>query len=254
MIYTQSLQQSRSLRWSSAFVFVTAIYSGAALLSMNWSSRAPTIAAPPMAAMLIDLAPMPSAPPTPPRALPVAPQQAEIPPPPRPQPQPEIEPLPELPVLKQAAALLPPKPEPLEEEISEPIDDEQVAQEESAPATFESPPDDRVAAPMEGSVSLLPSTARLTWQSALLGHLEKHKRYPRQARRRRQEAVVYVHVTITRDGTVVDCHLSQPSTYTILNRETLALIARAQPLPAPPEDVVGKTIEFVVPVAFALKT
>ena len=252
MIPSQSIQQSHTLRWTGSFVFVAAIYTAAALFSLNESSRVETITAPPMAAMLIDLAPMPSAPPTPPRALPVAPQQAEIPPPPRP--QPEIEPLPELPVLKQAAALLPPKPEPLEEEISEPIDDEQVAQEESAPATFESPPDDRVAAPMEGSVSLLPSTARLTWQSALLGHLEKHKRYPRQARRRRQEAVVYVHVTITRDGTVVDCHLSQPSTYTILNRETLALIARAQPLPAPPEDVVGKTIEFVVPVAFALKT
>jgi hypothetical protein len=42
-------------------------------------------------------------------------------------------------------------------------------------------------APMEGAVSM----AAATWQSLLLGHLEHHKRYPREAQRNREEAVVY---------------------------------------------------------------
>ncbi|MBV1960864.1 MAG: energy transducer TonB, partial [Immundisolibacteraceae bacterium] len=81
---------------------------------------------------------------------------------------------------------------------------------------------------------------------------EKHKRYPRQARRRGQEAIVHIHITLGRDGTVLDYRLTQPSVYATLNRETLALIARAQPLPPPPAEVEGDTVEFVVPVVFSL--
>lgn len=247
----KSLLETSSLRWSGSFVFVVGVHVGAVLLALNWNTVGPVAPAEPMAAIMVDLAPMPVAPETPPNAAPPGPAQEELPPPP-PEPEPEIEPLPELPVVQEAEALLPAEPEPLEEE-PEPIEEVLQAQEDQAPPSIDAPPDDIAAAPMDGAVSLTPSQAPATWQSVLLGHLEHHKRYPREARRRRQEAVVYVRVRINRDGTVVDYRLEKPSTHEALNQETLALIARAQPLPPPPMEVTGETVEFVVPVEFFLR-
>lgn len=254
------------LRWGSSFIFVVGVYAAAVFTALNWPMNNPIHSTQPMAAMMIDLAPMPVAPQVPPSAV-AGPVQNEAPPPPEPVPEvePEIEPLPELPVIEKAEAVLPrelppefePKleSEPIEKE-PEPIEElteEQIAQEDKAPPTFESLPDEVVAAPMEGAVSLESSQAISTWQSVLLGHLERHKRYPRKARRNRHEAIVYVRITINRDGTVVDYRLETPSAYKILNQETLALIARAQPLPSPPPEVLGETVKFVVPVEFFLK-
>ena len=135
----------------------------------------------------------------------------------------------------------------------EPEQEKMPEQQEQAPMVTEAPPDELVAAPNQGAVSLTPSHATVRWQSMLLGHLESHRRYPRESRRKRQEAMVYVRVRINRDGTVVDYRLEQPCPHEPLNQESLALIARAQPLPPPPEEVVGETIEFVVPVEFSLR-
>jgi periplasmic protein TonB len=168
----QQLVDQPSLRWGSSFAFVVSVYASAVLVALNWPAGSNVNQAQPMAAMMIDLAPMPVAPETPPNAVAPGPVQEETPPPPpEPEPEPEIEPLPELPEIKEAEAVLPKElpPEPIEEE-PEPIE-EQVAQEDKAPPAFEAPPDDVAAAPMEGAVSLAPSQAKATWQSVLLGHL-----------------------------------------------------------------------------------
>jgi len=256
--FKQQMIQNSSLRWGASFAFVVGVFSSAIWVTLNWQPNSRTNVAQPMAAMMIDLAPMPVTPETPLSAAPPGPAQEETPlPPPEPVPEPEpiIEPLPELPIIEEAEALLPkePPPEPELIEESEPLDEDQLAQEDKAPPAFEAPPDAVAAAPIDGAVSLAPSQAPATWQSVLLGHLEHHKRYPREARRKRQEAVVYVRITINRDGSVVDYRLTKPSPYSTLNQETLALIARAQPLPPPPPEVSGDTVEFVVPVEFFLR-
>lgn len=255
--FKQQLIQNSSLRWSASFTYVVALYTCVILTVVYWNVGN-TAAPQPMAAMMIDLAPMPVAPETPPSNAPPGSAQEETPPPPEPAPElePIIEPLPELPIISEAETRLSKEPPPELEVIKEepePLYEEQVAQEDKAPLAFEASPDEVAAAPMDGAVSLAPSQAQATWQSALLGHLEHHKRYPREARRNRQEAVVYVGITINRNGTVVDYRLTQPSAYNALNQETLALIARARPLPPPPPEVSGDTVEFVVPVEFFLR-
>jgi len=145
---------------------------------------------------------------------------------------------------------LPKEPEPIEELLPK---EEFSAPEDSAPPSVDVPSATETAAPKQGAVSLQQSDAITSWQSALLGHLERHKRYPRQARRNRQEAVVMVRVMINRDGSVVEYHLQNPSAYSILNKAALAVINRAQPLPPPPPEVTGDTLEFVVPVVFSLR-
>jgi len=245
------LSETPVLRWISSFVFVASTFASIVWFALSWTPTAVVKDTKPMAAIMIDLASMPVAPETPISSVVPGLVQEENPLS-EPVSEPDVEPLLELPVVDESDTLfpkeLPPKPE-LEKE---PVIEEQVAQQDSAPPTFEAPRDDVAAAPMEGALSLAESEAFTTWQSVLLGQLERHKRYPREARRKKQEAIVYVRITINRDGTLVDYRLTQPSAHKSLNQETLNLIARAQPLPPPPPKIGGDTLEFVVPIEFYL--
>lgn len=270
MIYWRQPRQVSFLRWGLSFIFVIGMYVSLIFVALNWAWAANDSITPkePMEAIMIDLAPVPVAPEMPLNDVPPGPEQEETPPPEPepipepepepeivPEPEPEIEPLPDLPVVKKAEVVQRkpvPKPKPIKAPEIEPVEEE-ITQENKAPPVIEAPPDDVPAAPTESAVSSVPSQASITWQSKLLAHIGRHKRYPRKARRERQEAVVYVWIKINRDGTVLESRLERPSIYEALNKETLALITRSEPLPPPPEDMKGDTIEFVVPVEFFLK-
>jgi protein TonB len=92
-----------------------------------------------------------------------------------------------------------------------------------------------------------------TWQQLLLAHIERQKRYPSLARRRRQEGVTYLRFVMDREGQVLSARIERSSGYAILDEETMALIERAAPLPAPPPEVSGKQIELIVPVQFFIR-
>ena len=265
MTLAQSLAFNPYSRWSISFLFVVLLYVVTVLLVINWRISHIAPQASPMGAMTVELAPEPVAPEAPLSTELVARVQHKVSSLPAPEPESAIEPPPKLPLIEKAEAIVAPKAKPLEEKpqpveesdlqeevVQEEVVQENVAQEEAAVPDVSTPLVELAAAPMDSALSALPSEATATWQSVLLGHLEKHKRYPRQARRRGQEAIVHIHITLGRDGTVLDYRLIQPSVYATLNRETLALIARAQPLPPPPAEVEGDTVEFVVPVVFSL--
>lgn len=82
--------------------------------------------------------------------------------------------------------------------------------------------------------------------------LARHKRYPRQAERRRQEGVVHLAFTVTRDGHVTQAHIVEGSGFALLDREVEAMIERAQPLPSFPPSLKQSQMSIVVPVRFAL--
>lgn len=243
----QQILQAPLYRWAGSFVFVVGVQVSAVFLALSWNTTGALSPVAPMAAMMVELAPMPTAPETPPSAVAPGPVQKETPP--EPVPEPEIESLPELPVIKQAEVVLPP--EPIEK--AEPVEELQAKEDDTAPPAIKAPPAEAVAAPVDGTVSLVSSQVQAAWESVLLGHLEHHKRYPRRARRSGHEAIVFVRVKINRDGYLIEHRLVRASDYDTLNRETLALISRAQPLPPPPAEVIGDTIEFVVPVAYSLR-
>jgi protein TonB len=98
-----------------------------------------------------------------------------------------------------------------------------------------------------------PSNAPPTWRGLLLGHLERHKRFPREAQWRRQQGVVYLRFTMDRQGRVLSAKIERSAGFAALDEETLALIYRAQPLPPPPDDVPGDPLELIVPVQFFMR-
>jgi protein TonB len=112
--------------------------------------------------------------------------------------------------------------------------------------------DERAAAPAEGSVSeaqVLPPG----WQRAIMAHLGRHKRYPLEARQRHVEGEVLLRFTMDRTGRIRSASLSRPSGAPILDVEALAMLVRAQPLPALPTQVRGDQVELVVPINYRLK-
>lgn len=245
-----SVNRKARRRWLLSFAFVVVFHVSAGATAMFWRPASPLLAEP-TAAIMVDLAPVPTAPPEPITERPPGPEQEESLLQEESEPEPEPDPLPDPPIVEKADAVIERPPESVEE-LEQP-QEEQIAQEMTAPPAIEAPPDDVAAAPIEGRPSLSQSTTRITWQSALLGRLERFKRYPSEAQRKAQEGVVYVRMTLDRQGNVLTRSIETSSGVQSLDAEALALIDRAQPLPPPPPEIKGDTIELVVPIEFFLK-
>ncbi|HWA47537.1 MAG TPA: TonB family protein [Dongiaceae bacterium] len=97
------------------------------------------------------------------------------------------------------------------------------------------------------------ANAEANWQGILLAHLEKHKKYPKSARKRHEQGTSFLRFRMDRNGTVLSFALARSSGYAALDEEVLAMIARAQPLPALPAEITDPVVEIVVPVQFTLR-
>lgn len=91
------------------------------------------------------------------------------------------------------------------------------------------------------------------YHSAIMAWLEKHKRYPRMAKRRHQQGTAIVYFKIDRSGKVLTHNIRKGSGHRALDREVLAMLKRANPLPPAPSQLAGTTLEFTLPVAFNIK-
>jgi periplasmic protein TonB len=254
----------RRVRWGACFALIVGLHLGAAWIALHRMPKDEPAPAPPLAAVMIDLAPLPVAPPMPPSEIPPGPKQtlSEPPTPPAPELQ---QPLPEAPPspAPEIAVPVPPKPKPKPMEHHLPVERRQPpkripdktppAPATTAPPQVAAPPAPDAAAPAPGASSAQPSNAVPTWQGLLLGRLQQFKRYPYMAQRDRQQGTVNLHFTMDRHGKVLSASVAKSSGFDALDQETLALIHRAEPLPPPPPEVPGDPLELTVPVQFFLK-
>jgi periplasmic protein TonB len=244
-----------ALRWFGCLVVAVGVHASLALGLINWSIPVEPTAAP-EAVMMIDLAPLPPAPepePPPPEPQPVRIQPPPPPPPPEPEPEPVVEQLPEPPPkVEPVVVLQKPKPKPPK------------VKPKPQPQPIERPPEPRepepappvVAAPKVAPPAPAPPAASgppPSFQSLLLAHLQRHKRYPRAAQLRRQQGVAQLRFTMDREGKVIWYRIERGSGSELLDEEVTSMIERAQPLPKIPDDVPDKQLEFLVPVQFMLK-
>lgn len=207
------------------------------------------------------------------------------PPPPEPEPEPEVaelqpevppliepellpEPLPEIDPIEQMVMaelenvevpipmLRPPVPKPEIEKKKEPAP-KKVAKKQATPpasqaartAKAEVAQSTRNAAAATASGAGR-SVSPARWQSRLMSHLERRKRYPSAARSNREEGTVYVRFRIDDSGNVLSVSLSRSSGYPTLDNAVLDMVRAASPVPAPP---VGVNKTITAPVRFNLR-
>ena len=235
-------------RYSGSLLLVLAVHAVAILIALRWPSSQP-IELPP-AAMMIELAPVPEpAPPPPPKVVqppqPPAPEEQLPTPPIAEAPKPEIViPKPVKPKPKPQ----PPKPikkvEPPKEE--KPVDEKPV---DTQPSVAKP---EKQAAPQPAPPTP-PSTALPSWQGDLLRHLAKFKRYPEDARRRGMQGTSRLRFVVDADGRVLSYEIAGGSGSASLDRATLEMIRRAQPLPKPPAELLNNgSLEVVAPFVYSL--
>jgi protein TonB len=275
-------QEGGVARWGGALATILVLHAGAGLSGfIVWDHTDPPT--PPPAAIMLELLPVPAAPPAPQVTAP--PDPTTPPPPPRPDLTQLLPPIPELPLTPPdipTPEVVLPKPEPEKKKVEEPKPEkpkekpkkekvekpkpkpkpepdpepevvqkppQQTAQQQAAKAAAPVQPSAAPAAPSAAEVARV-SAAKVTWRGILEAHLQKFQKYPRSAQRRNVEGTVWLRFRMDRAGKVLSYAIERTSDQEVLDEAALAMIERAQPLPALPDDVPGDSIELIIPAVF----
>ena len=99
-----------------------------------------------------------------------------------------------------------------------------------------------------------PSAAQVaSWHRRIALQVERHKGYPASARARRETGTAELAFTLDRTGKVVATRIARTSGFAALDQETIDTVRRAQPFPAPPQNLPGETFDFTVPIRFNIR-
>ena len=127
------------------------------------------------------------------------------------------------------------------------VSNEFAASEQTAPPKSEVPQQsEKPVAPVFGSDAAA-REVKLTWQKALMAHLNRAKRYPVGARRSTEVSVFF---TLDRRGHVVSYSVKHSSGQAVFDEAALAMMKRADPVPAPPPVIADEGLSFEIPVQF----
>ncbi len=168
--------------------------------------------------------------------------------PPRPKPKPELKPEPKPEAKPKPEPEFLPEPEPLPEPIPvETLHDEPPPEPVPQPQVVQAPPVVPIALPPLDAVA----TAR--YEQLLVAWLEKHKKYPRRAKRMRIQGEAVLRILINRSGETQQVTLEQRTGNRLLDKAALNMAQRANPFPPMPDNDPRQELEFMVPVAFLLR-
>jgi protein TonB len=250
-------------RWGFAAAFVCAAHAGlmAGYLLLPEPEAEGSVVAP---VVILELAPLPVAPASQ-QDLAPGPDMVEAQAAPRPPPQLEpevVEPTPKMEAPVPSEVTLPePKPNAVEHKPEEVPDTQRVEtppvpQDTPAPQTTAAPRSEQStaatpAAPSLGSVAGRQAIA--SWRGLLMMRLQQNKRYPASAEARLEQGVVTLNFTVDRNGRVLARKIVRSSGVAALDDEVLAMIQRAQPLPAFPPAMLQQSVNLTVPIRFSLK-
>ncbi len=120
---------------------------------------------------------------------------------------------------------------------------------EEKPLEQQKPPAPAMAARIKGGA---PHVAP-SWQTELVKHLQRYKRYPSEAQTRGEEGIVLLSFSVDRTGHVLERHVVHSSGHQDLDDEVMAMIERAEPLPPFPSSMSEPKLDLTVPIRFSLR-
>jgi len=243
-------------RWTSAVVLAVGLHAavfGACFLHLAFSPRLPTASA---AAIAIDFAPQAAAPPAPKHDVAPGPDQLKTPKV-KPLPTPQVKKLPFDPPPETKAADVKPDvafEKKAQDDVKPDVQKQPPAPETTRQISLDVKPDKKLEAPLTGGVSGGSTKAEDLWEARVGAKLQRLKHYPVASMRLHEEDVVLVHFMIDRNGRVLLSEVVHSKGFGRLDGEAMDLLRRASPLPKPPPEVPGETIERSVPIDFFVDT
>lgn len=152
--------------------------------------------------------------------------------------QPEVDSQPQPEQKKQQIVEPPPPPDAVPMPEEKPVQKQELQKPQAAPTP---------AMTKSGAPTVAPS-----WESDLVKHLQRFKRYPSPAQLRNEQGIVLLRFSVDRNGRVLTHQIVQSSGYPDLDAEVTSMIERAQPLPAFPSSMTEATLNLTVPIRFSL--
>ncbi|ADP71734.1 TonB family protein [Rhodomicrobium vannielii ATCC 17100] len=249
-----------AVRWTAAAAAAAALYAGVTVAILLQPEDAAPALIDPAGAVMVELSPIVAAPDTPMRDVATGAESEASPEQEVSEPKPKENQLQEeetkLPEFDKAEAIIEqarpePQPEkPVEKKPVEKKPEEQKPQRQKSTARAAAAPRPNKArhaafnaAPSAGVSS---SASAASWRSAVVGHLNRHKRHPGGA----SNGTASVAFAIDRQGRVLWARLTRSSGSSQLDAEAVSLARRASPVPAPPAEMARGTITLSVPLRF----
>jgi protein TonB len=146
----------------------------------------------------------------------------------------------------KASEVEPPPTAPSTTEEATPVKPVENPEPDAKPQTPASAP----AVPSASGVGRGRSSPDANYPSLVAAHLARHKQFPAEARRRRQQGSASVTFSIDGTGRVTEVRLVGSAGSAILDREAQSMVRRASPFPPPP---AGLPRSFTVPVSFSMR-
>jgi periplasmic protein TonB len=177
--------------------------------------------------------------------------EVPMPSPPAPKPKPKFEQKSE-PKPQAKPVKVPAKPQPAKVQPTQ-----VAASEEDAVAAPSAAPGPSAAAQQQAAMPVVALKAEIAPPADYVGllrqQLERNKVYPRNAQQRRQQGSAMLRIAINRGGQVLSFKIERSSGFELLDREVVAMVQRASPLPPIPAGLNTDRLEVVVPVEFFLR-
>ena len=261
-------------RWSLSAILIVALHVALIALGVAWARThvTPGVALP---TIMIDMSPVSASPE--PQQIDVAPgsqmQEADAPsaPPPEPMVQAPPEPIAPTPLQEKPEVQAPPeqKPQPVPAKVEPlkvtPKPPKQQVKPKPVQAQAKKPsertPAPRTSAPASAATRASPSASMAgsaaaaalpSYRQMLVSHLQRFKQYPAALKSAGVAGTSTLSFTVTRNGGVSGVRLSGSSGNAALDAETMAMIRRAQPLPAFLPGMTQSSLSFSVPVRFSV--
>lgn len=168
---------------------------------------------------------------------------------------PIYEPVPEPANLPQQSVYIPPA-QPTYQQEAKPIQQTAIGPRLPAPP-YSTPPQAQssaISVPKKSAVSANERAKKADYYVTLSRHLNRKKKYPRAAKKAREEGIVKVRFTVSRNGSVSNVSVKKSSGYELLDSETIALLQRAAPLPRMPKSMTRDSVTITLPIEYSLKT
>jgi protein TonB len=250
-------------RWGFAAAIVCAAHFGLMASYLMLPSAEPEgwMASP---AVIVELAPLPVAPASH-QDLAPGPEMVEAQATPEPPPQAEPEVVEPAPMMEAPAPAEVTLPEPTPKAVDKNPEDSPnpqvtegppVQQAMPAPQTTAAPRSEQHTAetPQAPSPGATASRAAIaSWRDLVMARLQQNKRYPSTAEARHKQGMATLNFTVDRSGRVTARSIVRSSGVAALDEEVLAMIQRAQPLPAFPPAMPQQSINLTVPIRFSLR-